>query len=229
MQQSIVWTIDLYQENPMRLANSYILNPRNLALAICFVFSVLNVAQAQTPDANKIWTTVGSVGTIDETDVSKVFLDHGMVQMGHVVVTHPVAGKRADLVQNTQSAVIRYNVTPVDGLLTITQQQPCTGACSAYKLTLRYLATGANAHVVANLIEVDMATGAEAARLTFNRGLPSANGYHVQSGDLSCGPGFLFDFKRKAYYIEATLTGNSLTVGSAAGIQMIKIETAICP
>jgi hypothetical protein len=100
----------------MRLSNNYILNFRNITLAVCFVFWALNSAQAQTPDFNKIWTTVGSAGTVDETDVGKVFFDHGVVQMGRPLVTQPAARGRAIILPQTQSAVIRYNVTPVDGL-----------------------------------------------------------------------------------------------------------------
>jgi hypothetical protein len=213
----------------MTSERNYILNLRNGTLAVCFVFLALTSAQAQTPDANKIWTTVGSGGTLDETSVGRVFFDHGVVQMGRPVVGQTSARGRAGVLQQTQSAVIRYNVTPVDGLFTL-RPQSCTGGCSAYKLTLRYLAAGSNARVVANLIEVDLATGAETTRLSFNsNNFPKANRYQVKDGEFSCGPTFSFDFKRKAYYIEATLTASSIVVaGSAAGIQIIKIEIDSC-
>jgi hypothetical protein len=211
----------------MKISSNDILNFRNLIVAVCFVFCALNGAHAQTPDRDRIWTTVGSAGTVDETDTSKVFFDHGIVQMGHLLTNQPAARERALILTQTQSAVIRYNVTPVDALFTV-KPQPCTGGCPALKLTLRYLAAGGR--VVANLMEVDLATGAEQSRLTFTSSkFPDANGYQVRSGDFSCGPQFSFDFKRKAYYIEATLTGSKLANGKAAGIQIIKIETDICP
>src|SRR5262245_28720893 len=76
----------------------------------------LIVRAVPTANVDKVWTTVGSAGTLDEATVGKVFFDHGVVQMGRTVGgTHPIA-KRAALLPQTQSAMIRYNVTPVDGL-----------------------------------------------------------------------------------------------------------------
>jgi hypothetical protein len=102
-------------------------------------------------------------------------------------------------------------------------------------MTLRYLA--ARAQVVANLIEVDLKTGGETVRLTFDSNSPTfqhSDDYHVdQVGQ--CKPPWSFDFNLtvpdlgKAYYIEATLTHNPIAIGSAAGIQMIKVSTNFCP
>jgi hypothetical protein len=93
-------------------------------------------------------------------------------------------------------------------------------------LKVRYLAV--NAQVTAKLTEVDLATGSETDRFTFNsNAFPEVDGYHVQQvGD--CQPNFKFDFKLKGYYIEATLSHTPIFVGSAAGIQMIKIDNIIC-
>lgn len=204
-----------------------------LAASLCLVLCAHAAARAQARDADRIWTTVGSAGTVDETDVGKVFFDHGVVQMGHTLQPPPSAAKpRAAIALPTQSAVIRYNVEPVDGLFGVAPQ-PCTGTnCPALRLTLRYLDTGgAGAHVVARLIEIDMATGAERPLLTFDSnapGLPASNHYQVQSGPPSCGPAFAFDFVRKAYYVEATLTSSAILGGVAAGIQAIKIEPTSC-
>ena len=71
-------------------------------------------------------------------------------------------------------------------------------------MRLCYLVIRGGAQVVAKLFEVDLATGGETARLTFNSNDPSfaaANGYQVQSFT-DCGPGWRFYFKRNAYYIE---------------------------
>jgi hypothetical protein len=82
--------------------------------------------------------------------------------------------------------------------------------------------------MIAKLIEVDLATGAETDRLTFNsNAFPAVDGYHVQQVG-ECGPSWKFDFKAKAYYIEATLTQTPIFVGSAAGIQVIKIDNNFC-
>jgi hypothetical protein len=214
----------------MRLSNNYILNFRNITIAVCFAFWALNNAQAQTPDDNRIWTTVGSAGTVDETDATKVFFDHSVVQMGRPLVIQPAARKRALFPPQIQSAVIRYNVTAVDGLFAPTQQPCAPGrSCSGPQLTLRYLATGRSAQVVAKLIEVDLVTGVETDRLTFNsNAFAATNGYQVQGGLIGCDPLVRFDFKRKAYYIEATLKGSRFVGTSAAGIQMIKIDIGVC-
>lgn len=217
----------------MRLSNNHILNFRNITIAVCFVFWAVNGSQAQTPDINKIWTTVGSNGTVDEADASKVFFDHSVVQMGRPLLNPPAAKQAkqnpARILQQTQSAVIRYNVSPVDGLFAV--KPPCqtgTGTeCPCITLTLRYLSTGGPARVVVKLIEVDLATGVEVTRLTFDSAAPSfaaSNKYQVHSVS-QCGPPTPrpFNFVLKAYYIEATLTTSSIFAGSAAGIQMIKV------
>jgi hypothetical protein len=181
------------------------------------MFCMFGSLQAQTQDVNKIWTTVGSDGTVDETDTGKVFFDRSMVQMGRPLVGTPPGNVVAPIPGQTQSAVIRYNVVPVDGLFITTPKI----------LKLRYLAAGNSAKVIANLIEVDMATGSETVRLTFNStSFSTSNKYQVQTG--RSGRCFRFDFKSKAYYIEATLTNSTIVGGSAAGIQMIKLDTGLC-
>ena len=214
----------------MRSANNYILKFHNLTLAICFIFCALITVQAQTADDNRLWTTVGSDGTVDERDTGKIFFDHSTVQMGRLPAGQTTARKRGLILQQTQAAVVRYNVTPVAGLFAPTQQ-PCGPGrnCSGPQMTLRYLAAGASARVVANLIEVDLATGLETTRLTFDsRKFDLADRYQVQGGFIGCDPLVRFDFTRKAYYIEATLTGSAFFASSAAGIQMIKIGTGVC-
>jgi hypothetical protein len=193
---------------------------------LCLVFCALGRAQAQTPDLNKVWTTVGSDGTIDETDVRKVFFNKSIVQMGQPGADSQHLGaaaakpKPAAIPGVTQSsAVIRYNITPVNGLFT-----------PGFRLRLRYLDAGPSGRVVAKLIEVDLASGSEMERLTFdsNAFAPNAK-YQVRAGN--CG-GQSFDFVRKSYYIEAKLTADNnaiLVGGSAAGIQTIKIENGCAP
>jgi hypothetical protein len=215
----------------MKTSSNYIPNCGNIALAVCFLFGALGNAQAQqrTPDENKIWTTVGSTGTVDKTDAGKVTFGHSVVQIGITLAGNmPLAQNFAQnpsvLTTHTESAVVRYNVTPVDGLF---NPPPVSFPSTlGIQLKLRYLAV--SAQVVAKLIEVDFATGVETTRMTFNStAFPAVDGYHVQQVG-ECQPPFGFDFKLKAYYIEATLTHNPLFVGSAAGIQIIKIDNNFC-
>ncbi len=183
---------------------------------LCLVFCALGSAQTPTQDAKKIWTTVGSDGTIDETDVRKVFFNHSIVQMGQP--QGPFTGaaaakpKPAAAPGQIQSAVIRYNITPVDGL-----------SGFGFLLKLRYLDAGPSGHVVAKLIAVDLKSGSEVDPLSFDSNrFPPASKYQVQKGD--CHNQLRFDFLNNAYYIEATLTASTIVAGSAAGIQIIKIE-----
>lgn len=215
----------------MRNANNNLLNLRNLMMAFCLLCGLTLIGQAQTQDFQKIWTSVGSAGTVDETDMTKVFFDKSVVQMGKPLILQPTAlvNEMAPVAQAnaislpTTSAVVRYNVTPVDGLFAM----PPFGDAPSVEMTLRYLDTG-SARVVAKLIEVDLASGAETVRLTFDsNAFAGSTGYHVNAvGD--CNPRWRFDFVKKAYYVEATLTTSAIFVGSAAGISIIKIGHGGC-
>jgi hypothetical protein len=204
-----------------------------VCLMLCCIALCAPSAKAQTPDDDRFWTTVGSDGTVDETDARKVFFDHATVQMGTTLGgTKGSAKAPSTVVTQAESAVVRYNVTSVDGLFARRTPgcQPGTGrSCSGgVGLAVRYLSSGPSARVVAKLIEVDVATGVETVLLTFSStAFPAASGYRVQEVS-DCGPRWRFDFKSKAYYIEATLTHSSIAV-SAAGIQVIRIENVFCP
>jgi len=203
----------------MRLSHNYILKLRNLPIAACLVFSASNSAQAQ-PDVARLWTTVGSAGTVDESSVGKVFFDRAIVQRGHV--TAGPAGTPTSASFLPDSALIRYNVTAVDGLFGVSSQAP--------RLTVRYLATGGASQAIAKLIEVNRATGVETERLSFTSNGAPTDTYKLRSGAPACDPNFFhFDFRRNAYYIEAALTGSSVTAVGAAGFQMIRIEFVNCP
>lgn len=212
-----------------RLTRNHRRTLRSLTIAICFVFLALS-AQAQTTDVDKNWTTVGSAGTLDETSVGKVFFDQSKVQFGQV--PGPIISSKPALVSPlTDSAVIRYNVTAVDSFFAPRVCRTNKSLSSLdVRLRLRYLAAG-GARVVAKLIEVDLATGAEKNLLTFDSagpGLSLSDNYQVQSISV-CGRPWNFDFQNKAYYIEATLTGSSIAATTAAGIQMIQIDNFTRP
>ena len=49
---------------------------RGIVVAALLAFGAFVPVEAQTPDANRLWTTVGSAGTVDEADVSKIVFDH---------------------------------------------------------------------------------------------------------------------------------------------------------
>src|SRR5215212_4633422 len=93
------------------------LNVQSILLAACFLLCPL-AASAETPDGDRFWTTVGSAGTLDEKSDGKVFFDRAVVQKGNTLVIAAASRQlRAEgEVDVTDSAVIRYNVTAVDGL-----------------------------------------------------------------------------------------------------------------
>ncbi len=206
---------------------NHLLNFRNFTFALCFLF-LASGARAQTVNLSENWTTVGSDGTVDEGSAGKVFFDLSKVQKGRVVLAPPAGtSKRALITPQTDSAVIRYNVTPVDTFFVPLRCQP--GASGHIQLKVRYLAAGRSARVVAKLIEVDVVGGSETPLLTFDsRPFGLSNNYQVQAASI-CGRPWTFDFERKAYYIEATLTNSSLLAGSAAGIQVITIDNFVSP
>ena len=174
-------------------------------------------------NSQKIWTTVGSAGTVDEADVQKLKFNGGAVQLGQIVVVQnapanalAVAGPVLQLFPRT-SAVIRYNVTPVDALF-----EPSDAAKPAVGLQVGYLAMGGTIDV--KLIEIDLTTASETLRLRLeSRTFPPSQNYQVQSvGELS--PTWACDFETKAYYIEATLSIPAILVGNVARINVIKLR-----
>ena len=221
--------------NSNSVSNARVLNLRKVAAAACLALAALACARAQAvaptpPDFNKVWTTVGSAGTVDETDVNKVFFDRSVVQMGRVIAGPAITRGRGALVGQTQSAVIRYNVTAVDGLFVGPKTDPIPGV----QMRVRFLDTGNSARVLVRLVEVDAASGNETTRLTFDSNGPNGTTTPTPSNRYQigfvgeCGPLWGFDFRKNAYYIEATLTGSAISVGGASGIQVIKIDNAPC-
>ncbi len=191
-----------------------------ILLAACVLLSPLG-ASAATPDGDKRWTTVGSAGTLDEKSEGKVFFDRAVVQKGDIFVIAPgsLRLRAHGGVEETDSAVIRYNVTAVDGLFGANQ----------LGMAVRFRAEGVSARVIAQLIEVDLATGAEVTRLTFDSDdVPVQSGYHVHDVFDCNGRAEPFDFVLKAYYIEATLTTSSIVAESAAGIEIIQLHATTC-
>ena len=189
-----------------------------ILFAACFLLSL--AASAAPPDGDRFWTTVGSAGTLDEKASDNVFFDHGVVQIGHPNTFEKSSGRlQTDAgggAEVPDSAVIRYNVTAVDGLFGI----------SGARMAVRYLDEGA--HVSAQLVEVDIETGAEVTLLTFDSNdslVPPLNGYQLHR---LCARANGFDFVQKAYYIEATLTTSAIVLESAAGIEIIQLHTATC-
>jgi len=174
-------------------------------------------------DKQKIWTSVGSAGILNQADLAKVTLHQSIIQLGVDIVSPPVqegtaaAGRptgQPGLGFPTTQAVARYNVTPVDGLFF--QQVPSRPF--HYGLRLRYLG-----HVTATFVEVDLQTGAENVLITFDStSFPASPFFQVQSAFAQHFEGVV-DFVKKAYFVEATLTAPTLIVGHPAAISIVKL------
>jgi hypothetical protein len=194
-----------------------------ILFAACFLLCPLG-ASAAPQDGDRFWTTVGSTGTLDEKSEGKVFFDRAVVQKGNTLVfksARRLPQAEGGGANETDSAVIRYNVTAVDGLF----------GAQGIRMAVRFLDEGVSARVIAQLIEVDIATGAKVTLLTFDSddpGVPVLSGYHMYD---VCDDGRAqqFDFVQKAYYIEATLATSSIEVSSAAGIEAIQLNATPCP
>ena len=165
------------------------------------------------PDNVKVWTTVGSAGTLTQVDLAKVTLHGSIIQLGAEVVS--TGGGTATTpalaaVQNTVQAVVRYNLTPVDGLF-------LTGPFH-YHLQIRF-----RNHIIARLMETDMLSGTERQLISFNsQSFPPQPGFQVQAVATPANS-TVMDFVNKAYYVEATLIAPATAVGSPAEISVIKV------
>jgi hypothetical protein len=195
----------------------------NITSTMFLTLAAITGALAQNvPDKTKIWTAVGSTGTLDKSgENTSVFFAQSTVQIGMATTTGAVASlkSRIPLPPHIETAVLRYNVTAVDGLFDPSITSPMIGVA----LKLRYLAV--NAQVIAKLLEVSM-EGTENFLLTFDSDqFPARDDYHVNVAE-NCNAGprpIFFDFTQKAYYIEATLTADRFRADSAAGIQLIQL------
>lgn len=153
---------------------------------------------------SKIWTTVGSAGTVDEADLDKVDLLRGTVVLN---ATAP----------DQTRAVVRYNVTAVDGLF---------AGGDGYSMGVRFRDNGNQAQVIVNLIEYDYNSGAYRTLLSFDSNtVPAAAGYQV-SGGFDCRPNWHFEFGRKAYFIEATLIRTG--AGGQPGLGIVTLGPGLC-
>lgn len=143
----------------------------------------------------KSWTAAGSAGTVDIADEAKVFYSNGTVAFREIA-SQLSAARIRNLPLQTVTAVIRYNVTAVDGLFFESGARLC--------MSTRFRDNGARARVVLRLVEFSLSTGVTTTRLTFDSNTvpPQAN-FQVNSASTDF---HAFDFSQNAYYVEATLT-----------------------
>jgi hypothetical protein len=169
--------------------------------------------EVQMDDLSKVWTTVGSVGILNQADLAKVHFNQSVIQLGAELLpptTAQIATEVPDfgLIFPTIQAVVRYNITPVDGLFV-------TGAFH-YHLRIRF-----RGRVTAKLMQVDIASGMETQRILFD--LPATPNFQEQQAFEQVESSTPMDFINQAYYVEATLVAPELVVGHPAAISSIQV------
>ncbi|HKQ72968.1 MAG TPA: hypothetical protein VJ810_04515 [Blastocatellia bacterium] len=161
-------------------------------------------SQAQVP-IGQPWTSIGAVGTVDEGDVT---------------FTGPIVYLEGE------SAVLRYNVVSVDGVL----ENAGGGALTRTFLRARFRDNGDNNRVIVRLKSQGL-VGANAGDITTlmtidSNDYPGSSSFQTRS--IWCdGGAFSFDFVNNAYYVEVTMTRTTLPVTAGlAGIQVGRTASA---
>jgi hypothetical protein len=168
-------------------------------------------------DDVRIWTTVGSAGTLSATDLAKVTLDNAVITLG-VDVAPPVglAAQDPSVVLPPRTAVVRYNVTPVDGLFPVDDMGLVTRFHYVLQLTYR-------GRVRARLVQFDLSSGTEKDLLQFDSAsFAPAHRFATNGGTTRCDSAVM-DFVNFAYYVEATLSASAIVVGNPAEIAVVKV------
>lgn len=168
-------------------------------------------------DDVRIWTTVGSAGTLSATDLAKVTLDNAVITLGHDVAP-PVnlVAEDPSVGFPPSTAVVRYNVTPVDGLFPVDDMGPITHF--HYVLQLTYRGT-----VRARLVQFDLSSGTEKDLLQFDSASFAPAHSFATNGGTTTFDSSVMDFVNFAYYVEATLSASAIVVGNPAEIAVVKV------
>jgi hypothetical protein len=169
----------------------------------------------------RIWTSIGSAGALSATDLTKVTFDNAVVSLGHDLAP-PIdsASEDPSVTFPNASAVVRYNITPVDGLFLP------SGVHFQWMLQFCYRGT-----VRARLVQVALNSGAEITLLHFDSAsfAPADTlvmNYSTTSDD-SPVDSPVMDFVNFAYYVEATLTASAIVVGNPAQIAVVKVVASV--
>ncbi|MBS1791197.1 MAG: hypothetical protein JST85_26030 [Acidobacteria bacterium] len=160
-----------------------------------FLMLIATIGQSLAQDGDKIWTSVASAGTVDETDI------------GEIAFAGPFA-TFSNSAPTVSRAIIRYNVTAVDGLFA--QPGPLTWPA----LAVNYRDDGDDARVVVYLREYEFGANpmnpALNTRIVFDSDLyPPSNDYQTRAIG-NCGQFNKFEFvpnnqNVRAYYLEVLM------------------------
>lgn len=164
-------------------------------------------AAASAQDGHKIWTSVASAGTVDESDLNEIAFAGPFATFSNAAPT-------------LSRAIIRYNVTALDGLFA--QPGPLTWPA----LIVNYRDDGADARVVVYLREYEFGANpmnpALNTRIVFDSDLyPQSNDYQTRSIG-NCGEFNKFEFvpnnqNVRAYFLEVHMIRQNLDDNVATG------------
>ncbi|MFN0109235.1 MAG: hypothetical protein ACKVZH_10320 [Blastocatellia bacterium] len=160
-----------------------------------FLMLVAMTGAALAQDGYKIWTSVASTGTVDETDQNEIAFAGPFATFSNAAPT-------------LSRAIIRYNVTAVDGLFS----QP--GPVSWPALAVNYRDDGDDARVLVYLREYEFGANpmnpALNTRIVFDSDLYPVSGDYQTRSIGNCGEFTKFEFvpnnqNARAYFLEVHL------------------------
>jgi hypothetical protein len=161
-----------------------------------------------------MWSSVGSVGVMNNTDAGKVVFIGSIAQLG-VGIGGATTGSVGPRIEEriglpTVTATLRYPVQGTD----LGNQAP-----GVWNLTVRY--RDGNGSVTVHIIQVAADTGEERAVATLQSGVGfnRSNSFH---NEISQGT-FGTDFERNTYYVAVVLTGPAIELGVPPAIQLMQI------
>jgi hypothetical protein len=196
----------------------------SIALLLTALVST-STARADVDPGYKVWTTVGSAGTIDEADTGKLVLAGATVAFPEPPITNfPVSASAIGIPTETVAATVRYNVVVTDGTII---------GGSFLSMRARFRDDGNNAQVILRLFEINFETGATSLLLTLDsNAFAPQHDYQLQT--VSAQTGFNRpDFVNNAYFIEATLVQKRPTItpfgGGRPGLAAIQLYKNVGP
>lgn len=167
----------------------------SLALLLSSLLANTMSARADVDPRIKVWTTVGSAGTINEADSGKLVTQGPTVAFPEILPPTRQEAFQIFVPQVTVSATVRYNVVATDATV---EGGPILA------MAARFRDDGDQAQVVLRLFETNIETGATTLLLTLDSNNFSAQtDYQLQT--VSIVPTTKPDFVNNAYFVEATL------------------------
>jgi len=191
---------------------------RHGAASVVVAFMVIAIGTPITTfaaDAAKLWTTVGSAGTVDANDLN-IFTTSDR----NISVMAPQLPATLD---------VRYNIVAVDGLV------PANNSGQSIFMKVRYRDLGSNGQIVLRLKRYNLTTGTTTTLLTFDsNGFPQSNAAQVRSVSTEpCISVVKFDFVNNAYFVDAQLIQTSFVniadLPPLVGIIQVGASDVSCP